>query len=266
MASLKPVLLYTPTRGSAEITLSFSSKKRIGHGSYGTVYSVGLDEGGAEPFAKRGAILALKVLHHDTIREEIRSILMGLNHTSVVNYIAIGKLPFGTDGLESAHPQTAVLMEFYSGGTLQDYSLTKQLDKDEVLKFLHQIVSAVKYLHQLEPPVFHGDIKGENIFLTSDHSTCKLGDMENFRLLIKGRTDTGGLKVKAGTLLHMSPEMMSYSFGDKDEDEVVLTDDSAVIISINDIDADISSLEVLPQKRGMTDTFGRDLPEVFGKF
>ena len=43
------------------------------------------------------------------------------------------------------------------------------------LKWCRQIISAIKFLHSLSPPVIHRDIKPDNILLTAD-GTCKLAD------------------------------------------------------------------------------------------
>ncbi|OQV12528.1 putative Mitogen-activated protein kinase kinase kinase 4 [Hypsibius exemplaris] len=144
--------------------------------------------------------------------------LLDLNHPYIVHYLAVGVLPFGPNGLPC--PQTAVLMEYCDGGTLNELCTTRKLTEGEILEFLQQIVAAVRYLHERPLPIFHGDIKGDNIFLTMDQVTCKLGDMENFHLLVEGKTNVGGLKVKEGTILHMSPEMLTYAFSADDDEDV----------------------------------------------
>lgn len=40
---------------------------------------------------------------------------------------------------------------------------------------MREVISAVNYLHELDPPIIHRDIKPENILLDSENSV-KLGD------------------------------------------------------------------------------------------
>ncbi|OWA49805.1 hypothetical protein BV898_14340 [Hypsibius exemplaris] len=169
-------------------------------------------------------LIALKVLNLDTITNEIKTQLLDLEHSSVVKYLAVGELPRGIYGTESRKPKTAVLMELYPGGTLHEYSQARLLPESKVFKFLQQITSAVRYLHELKLPIFHGDIKGDNIFLTGDKSACRLGDMERLVILKQGRTDTWGLDVKEGTLSHMSPEILRYTFEHDAADQVLSTE------------------------------------------
>ncbi|OWA51965.1 hypothetical protein BV898_16423 [Hypsibius exemplaris] len=147
------------------------------------------------------------------ILAEKRTALLQLNYTSVVQYLAIGRIPIGPGGMPFPKPQTAVLMEFCDGGTLNALCKEKKLVESELLDFLRQIASAISYLHNLPLPIFHGDIKGENIFLNSSQTSCKLGDMDNFHILVEGKTNRGGIKFKEGTLFHMSPEMLRYAVG-----------------------------------------------------
>ncbi|OQV16129.1 hypothetical protein BV898_09764 [Hypsibius exemplaris] len=165
--------------------------------------------------------LALKVLHSAGIVVEKQTLLLQIEHPFMVKYLAIGRLPFGPNGVPN--PQTGVLMEYCEGGTLNELSRSTELSEADILKYLWQIVSAVHYLHERPLPIFHGDIKGENIFLTQDQAICKLGEWKNFHILVEGKTNVGGLKVKQGTLLHMSPEMLVYAFGTDDEDQALST-------------------------------------------
>ncbi|OQV16144.1 putative Mitogen-activated protein kinase kinase kinase 4 [Hypsibius exemplaris] len=209
-----------------ERALPFAWDLVIGGGNYGLVYSVKAEQSdmnngdincGVRDYSRDKKVLALKVLHSVGIVVEKQTLLLQIEHPFMVKYLAIGRLPFGPNGVPN--PQTGVLMEYCEGGTLNGLSRSAELSKANILKYLRQIVSAVHYLHERPLPIFHGDIKGENIFLTQNQAICKLGDMENFHILVEGKTNIGGLKVKQGTLLHMSPEMLVYAFGTEDEDQ-----------------------------------------------
>ena len=98
-----------------------------------------------------------------------------------------------------------------------------ELDERDYQNFLLQVADGARYLHGRTPDlkglaVCHGDLKGENIFLTRDCKTVKIGDLESFHLLVEGKTCNSGLRIKEGTLLHMSPEMLRYAaIGDAED-------------------------------------------------
>ena len=45
-----------------------------------------------------------------------------------------------------------------------------RLNEKLVAKYMREIISAVEYLHYLDPPIIHRDIKPENILLDSNDS------------------------------------------------------------------------------------------------
>ncbi|OQV16139.1 putative Mitogen-activated protein kinase kinase kinase 4 [Hypsibius exemplaris] len=223
-------LSYQIDPDDEEQKFAFEWVKVIGNGGYGMVFSVKAKESdinnrvitrGVKDYSQDKNVLALKVLHNAEFVVEKQTLLLQLEHPAMVKYLAIGRLPLGPNG--EPNPQTGVLMEYCEGGTLNALSQSIELSQADILKYLRQIVSAVHYLHERPLPIFHGDIKGENIFLTQNQAICKLGDMENFHILVEGKTNVGGLKAKQGTPIHMSPEMLVYAFGTDDEDQVFPT-------------------------------------------
>ncbi|OWA55197.1 hypothetical protein BV898_19585 [Hypsibius exemplaris] len=107
-------------------------------------------------------------------------------------------------------------MEYCAGRTLNDLCRGTELGERQILDYLRQIVDGIRYLHEGKTPIFHGDIKGDSIFLTEDSKVCKLGDLENFQLLLTEK------KVNDGTLRHLSHEMLEYVYGTEEEDDTLL--------------------------------------------
>ncbi|KAF9528676.1 kinase-like domain-containing protein [Crepidotus variabilis] len=68
--------------------------------------------------------------------------------------------------------------------------------------FIRQIVEGVAYLHQLDPPIAHKDLKGENILVGPD-LTCFITDFGLSGILGTQRSTTAGL----GTQFWMPPEL-----------------------------------------------------------
>ncbi|OQV24949.1 putative Mitogen-activated protein kinase kinase kinase 4 [Hypsibius exemplaris] len=186
----------------------------LGQGSFGCVYSATLKWSTGTEWSKRSNICALKIFNSPL---DVRDIpekwctLLGLNHPNIVKYVALGQINVDPYGIRGRTNQDALIMEYCAGGSLRDYCKEKLLDAKTISEYFTQIVSAVRFLHQRPRPIFHGDINGVNIFLTVDKKACKLGDMDSFYLMPNSRTMTGGLKIGQGKLLHMSPEMLSYS-------------------------------------------------------
>ncbi|OQV24934.1 putative Ras-related protein Rab-10 [Hypsibius exemplaris] len=205
----------------------FEYVSNLGTGAYGTVFGITIshNEKPNNVISQRGnSKLVLKVLHLTTLPRVKQNILTSLSHLNVVRYIAFGHVSLGPGNMILPRAQEAVLMEFYGGGTLNSLARGSMLTEDTILNYMQQVTSGLKYLHArydsaiaiLKLPLFHGDLKGDNIFLTDDQRTCKIGDMENFHLLESGQTQSGGLLANQGTLCHMAPEMLRYAFGGED--------------------------------------------------
>ncbi|RLN79168.1 hypothetical protein BBJ28_00025792, partial [Nothophytophthora sp. Chile5] len=101
-----------------------------------------------------------------------------------------------------------VVSEFMAGGDLkalltrfeeQHYPLG--FDHDKLRMALH-VAHALTYMHSLDPPVIHRDLKSKNILLT-ERLDAKLTDFGTSREHVGGSM-TGGV----GTCLWMAPEVM----------------------------------------------------------
>ena len=77
------------------------------------------------------------------------------------------------------------------------------LDQPQAAQFMREIISAVKYLHSMDPPIIHRDIKPENILLDSNNR-CKLADFgfSNYVYQYQER------KSFCGTPQYLAPEMI----------------------------------------------------------
>ncbi|OQV13380.1 putative Cytokinesis protein sepH [Hypsibius exemplaris] len=204
-----------PSRGEYCHNAYLGWAEPIGRGGFADVYSIKItnnNDPSAITFKYGKDLLALKVLRNSRLNNEKRVVLRSLDHSNVVKYVAFGRLPIALIfSLPSLNPQTAILMEYYAGGNLNTYSSNGDHTENELMQILQQVADGLQYLHT---HLFHGDLKGENIFLTADQKHCKIGDLENHHLLVDKKTITGGFRAKQGTLRHMSPEMLHYTFGD----------------------------------------------------
>ncbi|KAJ3781524.1 kinase-like domain-containing protein [Lentinula aff. detonsa] len=81
-------------------------------------------------------------------------------------------LPFLGINTELFSPSYCIISPWMSNGDIMSYARQLSLGIDTKLRYTMQIVEAIAYLHGLDPPVVHGDIKGANIMISDDHSCC----------------------------------------------------------------------------------------------
>ena len=131
--------------------------KTIGKGTFGKV-KLGVHELTNER-------VAVKILEKDKIQDvndvervarEIH-ILKMIRHPNIIQLYEIIETP----------KQLYLIMEYANGGELFDYIVKNQRVKEpQALKFFHQIIAGVEYLHKLN--IVHRDLKPENLLL--DHN------------------------------------------------------------------------------------------------
>ena len=138
--------------------------KRIGHGSYGSVYL-------ARPKRSRGGFVVLKRVfvveegakeHREAINEV--KLLQRLRHKNIVAY----RDSFVHDNY------LCIVMAYCAGGDLQAQIKTARdaaclFTREQVIDWLAQLVEALRYLHQ-EHHILHRDLKSQNIFLVPERT------------------------------------------------------------------------------------------------
>ena len=179
----------------------WENKKHLGFGAFATVY---------EAYSKSLKIkVALKVLNKGLIKKEHNMpqvqreifLMYQVQHPNII------KLFNHFEDDESIY----LVMELATGGNLIEKLNSKgYLPEKAALKYIIQIVAALKYLHSQNPPVIHRDLKPENVLLDKDDN-CKLADFgsANQKML----TSTF-----CGTPLYMAPEMLLKSDYDQNLD------------------------------------------------
>uniref|UniRef100_A0A8R1HW93 Protein kinase domain-containing protein n=1 Tax=Caenorhabditis japonica TaxID=281687 RepID=A0A8R1HW93_CAEJA len=108
------------------------------------------------------------------------------------------------------------MSEYLSRGSVKDRLMRETLTEDTAVKYLMDTVEALHYLHTLNPPVIHRDLKAANLLITADDS-IKLG---NFGLVRDLAIDGFGIAVASeitldfrATLLYVAPEVLSSQLG-----------------------------------------------------
>jgi WNK lysine deficient protein kinase len=71
-----------------------------------------------------------------------------------------------------------MVTEFFTSGNLREYRRKhKSLDIKAMKKWARQILQGLAYLHQQNPPVVHGDLRPDKIYINGHSGEIKIGDL-----------------------------------------------------------------------------------------
>ncbi|XVF39660.1 hypothetical protein PTKIN_Ptkin01aG0051200 [Pterospermum kingtungense] len=185
-------------------------KERIGAGSFGTVHRA--EWHGSDVAVK---VLTVQDFHDDQLKEFLRevAIMKRVRHPNVVLFM----------GSVTKRPHLSIVTEYLPRGSL--YRLIHKpaagetLDQRRRLRMALDVAKGVNYLHCLNPPIVHWDLKSPNL-LVDKNWTVKVCDFG----LSRFKADTFiSSKSVAGTPEWMAPEFLRgepsneksdvYSFG-----------------------------------------------------
>lgn len=222
-ASCDPSLSQISMSELVDATENFSTDKIIGDGSFGFVYKAKLSS---------GVTVAIKKLDKDAFQgfREFRAEMETLGKLRHRNIVKI--LGYCASGLDRV-----LIYEFVENGSLDQW-LHDTLRNDDVdgsaqfnsvfplswgtrVKVVRGVANGLAYLHGLDKPIIHRDIKSSNVLLDSDFE-AHISDFGLAR-----RIDTSHSHVStqvAGTMGYMPPEYLGgntaatvmldvYSFG-----------------------------------------------------
>ena len=193
-----------PLNKSVELGLESEQKisdfkilKELGTGSFGRVLLV--------EHKKTKVLYALKVIdkrrllneqeRDDLIREV--EIMYKIHHPNIVKLF----------GHFEDNIYCYLVMEYIEGGELFSYIPEEgkpKLSTQQIASLIRDVISAIYYLHNMNPPIIHRDIKPENILISSNMK-AKLTDF-GWSTYIK----PGDLRNSiCGTPIYMAPEMIN---------------------------------------------------------
>ncbi|KAF3336368.1 putative serine/threonine-protein kinase [Carex littledalei] len=156
-----------------EATEGFSESKEVGDGGFGIVY---------KGILKDGRTVAVKRLYKNSYKSTKQfmnevEILSGLHHPNLVTL-------YGSTA--SSSRELLLVYEFVPNGTVADHlhgphSSENALTWPVRLSIAIETANALSYLHAVEPPIIHRDVKTRNILL-DDGFHVKVGDFGLSRL------------------------------------------------------------------------------------
>ncbi|KAK7107487.1 mitogen-activated protein kinase kinase kinase 4-like isoform X2 [Littorina saxatilis] len=167
---------------------------KIGEGQFGKVYTaVNMSTG------ELMAIKEMKFQPNDLQQlrqmcDEIK-IFEGIQHPNLVKYY----------GVEVHKDEMLMFMEYCDTGTIEE-AAKMGLPEYLIRRYTREIILAVNHLH--ENSIVHRDIKGANIFLTSN-GHVKLGDFGCSVKLKSHTTMPGEFHNLVGTTAYMAPEVIT---------------------------------------------------------
>jgi len=186
-----------------------STKVKIGEGAFGTVYR-GI---------VHGTIVSIKELKEDTITKMTTAIkfeneillFSQLQHENILKFMG-ACVPMEAAS-EKLAPYYALLTELADNGSLYNclYSEGVQIKFSfpKKLEIVSQIVAGMTYLHTLEKPVYHLDLKSSNILL--DENYCvRIADFGLSKLFGEHFFSMGSFI--GGTPFYMAPEILTGKY------------------------------------------------------
>ncbi|EPZ34924.1 Protein kinase, catalytic domain-containing protein [Rozella allomycis CSF55] len=190
-------IIFSPTAlAKGRERFRYQIRNCIGTGSFGTVYDcIDLDT---------GELMAIKEIRfpdvnsvvetNQQVKEEL-DVIQYLQHSNIVEYY----------GLEYHKDHVHILMEYCSGGSLENLIRNEPITEVSIIKQISvQILEGLRYLHSKD--IIHRDIKPDNILIDSK-GVVKLVDFGAAKI-VKSKKTVNGANTLIGTPAYMAPEII----------------------------------------------------------
>ncbi|QCD89036.1 Protein kinase [Vigna unguiculata] len=206
-----------------QVTDNFSEEKRVGIGSFGSVYRATLEDGKevaikrAEASSSTYTVLGAQVDKDNAFVNELES-LSRLHHKNLVRLV----------GFYEDTKERILVYEYMDNGSLSDHLHKLQtsalMSWPVRIKVALDAARGIEYLHQYAtPPIIHRDIKSANILLDAKW-TAKVSDFglslmgpdpedEEAHLSLLAAGTVGYMDPEYYRLQHLTPKSDVYSFG-----------------------------------------------------
>jgi serine/threonine-protein kinase ULK2 len=177
------------------------SRKKIGKGAFSVIYK------GTHRVTKK--IFAIKEISYEnlskikhTIKREF-TVMKKLNHP---NIIKLHEVFFDND-----NKNVYLVLDYYEKGDLCNFLDGKPLKEKYAKKYMRQLASGLKYLH--ENNIIHRDLKLKNILVTNSNDIV----ISDFGFARDGDSNTM-FDTLCGSPMYMAPEIMNHKVYDNKSD------------------------------------------------
>ncbi|CAH8306194.1 unnamed protein product [Eruca vesicaria subsp. sativa] len=85
---------------------------------------------------------------------------------------------FYNSWIDDKNKTVNIITELFTSGSLRHYRKKhRKVNMKAVKCWARQILMGLRFLHTQEPPIIHGDLKCDNIFINGNHGEVKIGDL-----------------------------------------------------------------------------------------
>ncbi|KAF5382286.1 hypothetical protein D9757_008496 [Collybiopsis confluens] len=119
-----------------------------------------------------------------------------LDHPNVLPFIGVNE--------EIFYPSYCFVSPWMNNGNIMTY-LAEHPEQDR-LPWISQVANGLQYLHCLDPPIIHGDIRGANILVTGDLRCC-LADF-GLAIVAESASTYDSSSSERGAVRWMAPEVL----------------------------------------------------------
>eukprot|EP00051_Salpingoeca_urceolata_P006665 m.88152 g.88152 ORF g.88152 m.88152 type:complete len:1239 (+) comp14932_c1_seq1:252-3968(+) len=184
--------------------------EKVGEGGFGEVWSANW-----AGFQGQIAVKIMRQAHrnlgvHKLILSDFEreiGLLRTLRHENIVFFYGAGETEDGMPFFVTELCKRGSLR-----GILDDPSFSDDVLRQQVLAFMHDTAAGMLFLHSLDPPRTHRDLKADNLLVTDDWRV-KVTDFGSSRLLRSSRSASvsaaGGKSRRVGTAQWMAPEAIA---------------------------------------------------------
>ncbi|KAL0061834.1 Homeobox protein tos8 [Marasmius tenuissimus] len=128
----------------------------------------------------------------------------------------------------------AIVSPWMSNGTVMSFVRNREANFERKMRFIRGIVDGMLYLHEHDPPIIHGDIKGVNILVKDDEEPC-IADFGLCSIEKETVLQTTSRAQERGSLPWLAPELMNPddvpTFNDRSRDVYALGCTIAEVLS-----------------------------------
>ncbi|KAL0563243.1 hypothetical protein V5O48_018831, partial [Marasmius crinis-equi] len=123
-----------------------------------------------------------------------------LQHPNILEFLGISTTLFD-------HTVT-IVSPWMSNGTVMTFGQKQHATFDRKMKLIRGIVNGIAYLHEHNPPIIHGDIKGMNILVKDDEEPC-IADFGLCSIQKETVFQTTSRAHERGSLPWLAPELLN---------------------------------------------------------